>query len=273
MRSTTVAPLIAVSLAVVAVATASLVTRGTTDPEYETTTMVLESPEHGAELCLGGVLESLPPQCGGMPITNWDWGAVDDEETANGTTWVSVYLRGTSDGETFTLTRPPGRPRPPHEDPSTFDPACTRPDVADATDGIAAWEMANEDDGGTFSDIPGLVAIWVTDRPRAQPKVFVANLVVRPGLAEATKARVRRHYRGPLCIVERDQRTAASLAADFARLDEVLTARFLTADVDERRGVIRVELAIVDERSQREVDEAFGEDVVVLSGQLVPVKD
>lgn len=29
------------------------------------------------ELCLGGVLDSLPPQCGGTPIKGWDWDAVD----------------------------------------------------------------------------------------------------------------------------------------------------------------------------------------------------
>jgi hypothetical protein len=267
------ASFLAASLAVLALVATLLVTRATTDTEYETTTTILESSAHGPELCLGGVLTSLPPQCGGMPITNWDWDAVDDEESLHGTTWVDAYVRGTSDGKIFSLTRPPGRPRRSREDTSRFDPACARPDAVDTSDGGAAWEEASQRDGGTFSDIPGLIAIWVTDRPRDDPPVFVANLVVRPGRAADVRTRVRRHYRGALCIVERDQRTIDQLEADFARIDDILTATFLTADIDERTGVIRVELAIVDERSQREVDEAFGKGVVVLTGQLEPVSD
>ena len=53
---------------------------------YAAEAMVLESPEHGPELCLGGVLESLPPQCGGPDVIGWDWAAVEDEQSMNGTT-------------------------------------------------------------------------------------------------------------------------------------------------------------------------------------------
>jgi hypothetical protein len=39
---------------------------------YEADGTVLESPDHGAELCLGGIAESYPPQCSGLQIPNWD---------------------------------------------------------------------------------------------------------------------------------------------------------------------------------------------------------
>ena len=239
MQRTTVAPLIPVSLGVCAVATALLVTRATADPEYETTTMVLESPEHSAELCLGGVLTSLPRGAEGCRSRT---GIGTPSTTKSQRTGRRGCLYTCAGHRTARPSRSPDRPavrvrRMKIHRPSIL-PAHA-PTLSTQRKASQGGRQRTKYDGGTFSDIPGLVAIWVTDRPRAQPKVFVANLVVRPGLAEATKARVRRHYRGPLCIVERDQRTAASLAADFARLDDVLTSPFLTAGVDERRGVIR----------------------------------
>jgi hypothetical protein len=73
-------------------------------PMFETVTTVLESADHGPELCLGGVLDSLPPQCGDVPITNWDWDAIRGEDSANGTTWVdSAYVTGRFDGSRFTV--------------------------------------------------------------------------------------------------------------------------------------------------------------------------
>src|SRR5688572_3418701 len=40
---------------------------------YEADGIVLEDDSHGPELCLGGVALSLPPQCGGVPLANWEW--------------------------------------------------------------------------------------------------------------------------------------------------------------------------------------------------------
>ena len=74
---------------------------------YETMTVVLESPQHGPSLCVGGMLDSMPPQCGDIPLVGWDWGMVDSEQTVNGTTWFDyqdqVVVTGTYDGATFTL--------------------------------------------------------------------------------------------------------------------------------------------------------------------------
>ena len=77
---------------------------------YAVTTTVLESPDHGPQLCLGLVATSLPPQCGGPAIVNWDWEEAPSKESANGVTWGDYLLVGTYDGERFTLTRPPAPP-------------------------------------------------------------------------------------------------------------------------------------------------------------------
>lgn len=60
-----------------------------------------------AELCLGAVAESYPPQCSGVPITNWTWDGIEGSETSGTTTWGAYAVQGTYDGEEFTVTQPP----------------------------------------------------------------------------------------------------------------------------------------------------------------------
>ena len=72
---------------------------------------VLESPTHGPQFCLGGLLMSLPPQGSGPVILNWDWAVTSGFTCLNGTTWGAYTLIGSYDGHSFTITRPPRRPR------------------------------------------------------------------------------------------------------------------------------------------------------------------
>ena len=67
---------------------------------------VLEGGGHGPQLCLGGVMESYPPQCGGPDVLGWDWDDVGGFERASGTTWGQYVVIGTydQDRETFTPT-------------------------------------------------------------------------------------------------------------------------------------------------------------------------
>ncbi len=67
---------------------------------------VLQVGDAPPQFCLGGVMESYPPQCQGPEIVGWDWDDVDGAETAGGVTWGAYALQGTWDGERFTLTQP-----------------------------------------------------------------------------------------------------------------------------------------------------------------------
>lgn len=69
--------------------------------------MVLESPDHGPQLC-GGATDSNPPQCSGAEVLGWSWESVE-HESASGTTWGEYTVVGTWDGESFTLTEEPTR--------------------------------------------------------------------------------------------------------------------------------------------------------------------
>ncbi|MDQ0736562.1 hypothetical protein [Arthrobacter agilis] len=59
------------------------------------------------EFCLGGVMESYPPQCSGPPIIDWDWQLAGGFEEAFGVTWGAYAVTGTWDGQAFTRTGMP----------------------------------------------------------------------------------------------------------------------------------------------------------------------
>lgn len=59
------------------------------------------------KLCLGGVAESYPPQCSGIPLNGWSWDGIDGFETSGDTRWGAYALQGTYDGSAFSATQPP----------------------------------------------------------------------------------------------------------------------------------------------------------------------
>ena len=57
----------------------------------------------GAELCLGGVMDSLPPQCGGPSLVGWEWADHQgDFESRGGARWGDFMVTGTFDGTSLT---------------------------------------------------------------------------------------------------------------------------------------------------------------------------
>jgi hypothetical protein len=73
---------------------------------YRGALTVLQGIERdAAELC-AVVAESYPPQCGGVPVTGWEWDAVEHEE-AEGVRWGSYIVTGTFDGRSLVLTEDP----------------------------------------------------------------------------------------------------------------------------------------------------------------------
>lgn len=60
----------------------------------------------GAQLCLGAVAESAPPQCSGIPLTGWDWESLTDATTMSGSTWGTYAVQGRYDGSSFAVTAP-----------------------------------------------------------------------------------------------------------------------------------------------------------------------
>lgn len=61
----------------------------------------------GAQLCLGPVAESYPPQCGGIALTGWDWDAASGYEESSGVRWGTYAVQGGYDGESLEVHAPP----------------------------------------------------------------------------------------------------------------------------------------------------------------------
>lgn len=257
------------------------------DPKqrYEVTTTVLESPEHGPELCVGGMADSYPPQCGGVPVEPFSWADVAGEESANGTTWGQARFVGTFDGRVLQLTERPSRPRPPSPPPpnaETFPTSCQEPAggwVADRSkaghehlDAAVAYANAQRDVAAVWLSYPG-------GRPSGeydQPGESVLNLAFTGDLDRHRRA-ARERWGGGLCVTSMPRpRSALSRVQDelhdARRAAERAGVHVYGSAVDEVRNVVTASVLVADAVSRHWVDERFGPGWVELDGIFRPVR-
>ena len=237
------------------------------DGRFRTSATVLESRDHGPQLCYV-VMESYPPQCSGPDIAGWDWSTVE-AESASGTRWGQYVVVGTFDGETFTLTEPAkvdkgkGAPRgdglatPCPEPPGGWQPI--DPDTATVVAFQAAMRRAHE--------VEGFGGLWIDQQTADDddPKRFVLNITTAGDVA-AMETTIREVWGGSLCV-SRVARSAAELADVRRNLPHI--PGLLTQDVVP--GQVTVDLLVAREQLQRELDESFGEGTVRLVGALEPI--
>ena len=152
---------------------------------------VMDTGQGDPQLCLGAIAESYPPQCSGIPITNWDWAPVKDTSEASGTTrWGSYAVTGTYDGETFTVTQKP-------MSSALYDPAAPadNPFVTSCPEPEGGW--------GVVDDSQGCLRGPGRRLHRGGPAVDVRRLVHRPdrgrglGRGRQRQHRQRAGDRGP----------------------------------------------------------------------------
>jgi hypothetical protein len=248
---------------------------------YEATATVLEAPGAGPMLCLGGIRESYPPQCGDVPLAGWSWDAVDGEETAAGVTWGDFHVVGKFDGETFAVSATgPARPAPEPDD-DRFEPPCPEPE--------GGW-VAAEPGAGSQDDVgpaqgyatrqPDYAASWVYhlgapaegEYEEDLPVVYVA---VFTRDAARHEAEIRTRWAGPLCVVERDVPSAGKAARIRAEAEaslEGLGLRMLSSWEGELG--LAAEIQVVADPGgvgQAALDERFGPGLVRLVPALRPV--
>jgi hypothetical protein len=240
-------------------------------PTYQGTFTILESTEHGPQLC-SVVATSYPPQCGGPDVIGWDWAAVEGETTAGATVWGEYHVTGTYADGRFTLTEPPGPAEigdttDPESPAPDFSPACDEPQVVDAGGGTGEFTELRLDG-------PEVVASWVTDPGPGGTGPVVVNVVVLPGSAASTTDRIRQSYGGPLCVVERQAPTEADLAAVQQELQDADARSHLgpvqSSSPDGRLGAVVATVWVADGPALDYAREHWG-DRVDLRGILQPV--
>jgi hypothetical protein len=103
------------------------------DRVYQGQIIVFQGIERdSAELCVV-VMESYPPQCEGLPVTGWEWDAVEHEE-ASGVRWGTYVVTGTFDGKAFTVTEDA-------EDPGATEELGGTDDVPDPAEDLSPEEI------------------------------------------------------------------------------------------------------------------------------------
>ena len=248
---------------------------------YETNGFVLDDGS-GPVLCVGGIMESFPPQCDGIPLVGWDWDAVEGEETAQGASWGSFTVTGTYDGTTFTVVDA-GSPQP-YPDQGPIGTPCPEPDGGWASpDASPDLSMATDDDmlaamhaAEEESDFSGFWIDYVEEpvgEEIVEPGGIIANLAFTGDL-DRHVARIRETWGGPLCVVEFERtyhelrRIQDGFAADIG--DELgLQMTWSSGDVTRNR--VEIGVVVATEEARRAVDERYGEGAVLLVPALTPV--
>jgi hypothetical protein len=251
------------------------------EPEqlYEANGTVLEDRKHGPMLCLGGMLLTLPPRCGDVPITNWDWGAVDGEESWKGTTWGDYHVVGEFHGDVFTVTE--GGPFDDIAEPEAlgYENPCPEPPGGWAVPDSAHNTQAETRRAHAYArQQPGYVISWNDhlddELQEFSPVVLVAVFTEDAGRHEAE---IRKVWNGPLCVVERALPTARQLARVRNEVEARLSdqgLRLLSSYTGGFPPAVYIDVILdPDGRLQALVDEEYGSGIVHISSALHAVEE
>jgi hypothetical protein len=246
--------------------------------------MVLDDGD-GAELCLGGAADSLPPQCGGPKLIGWDWSEHEgDFEDVSGVKWGDFAVTGTFDGRDLTPTdvTPAAEFESPEPDPGrdlttpcpepdggwrVLDPATTTVKSQDATmraarrlDGYAGSWVDQSINPAYGSDDDRELEAKLND-----PTLLVVNVQVTRDRASA-EGELRKMWGGALCVTKaaHTERELFAIQRDTSDLPGVLGSG---------AGFDEVEVSVIydDGSIQAWADQEYGDGVVRLSSALVPV--
>jgi hypothetical protein len=251
---------------------------------YQTTGTVLQSRDHGPELCLTA-MAGPRPGCRGLPITNWRWDQVEGQQTAHGTTWGTYHLVGTYDGASFTVIRaglaPPVR-RPSHQEQFKDEPKspCPEPEGGwPVPDPARRSERDLEPLTRAARAEPDFAGVWLSylepmgHNVAEDPGEFVVNVAFTGELARH-EAKLRPLWGGRLCITPQ-QRTYRELLGIQRELHGAAGAelglRVLGSGIDEFANAVSLEVVVLEERARQALDARFGVGAVQVTARLTPV--
>jgi hypothetical protein len=240
---------------------------------YRVDASVLESPQHGPQLCLA-MAQSYPPQCGGMDVVGWSWTGLA-HETARGTSWGSYRLTGTYDGTRLTLTEPAVNSttvfepslRPDFTSPCTPPPGGWAPrDRAKTTDATLTRAIAQA------SAADGFAGAWVDQYggPGAEdndPLKTVLNVRFTGDLG-AHETRLRKVWGGSLCVQKaaRSEAELTRIGAELRNLPGLYSVSTDTVANSVQLCVHVATVALADRLAQQ-----YGPDAVQLTGMFEPI--
>lgn len=237
----------------------------------------------GAELCLGGVAESYPPQCGGPRLVDWSWADHSGQfQTRSGVRWGEFAVTGTFDGTSFSTTRVlpeaayDGAGAPP--DAGLFATPC--PEPAGGWRVVDPERTTEESMQATFARagrLPGYADSWLDQSrdPAAgqdggeqanDPAYVTINVRVTEDVAGA-EAELRKVWGGALCVTR-----ALRTEKELQRIQQQLQALPGLLSSSAGRDVVEVDVVHDDGSLQAWADAVYGPGLVRISSALVPVR-
>jgi hypothetical protein len=255
--------------------------------EFIARATVLEDNSHGPQICLGGVQQSLPPQCGGPDLLGWDWADLLGFEHAGGARWGDFVVIGSYDeaDQTLTLTRPAvpadeyEGPYFAHEEPEpvwstpcappadgwrVVDPSLTSEESLNLTMRAA---QSRSDFGGLWVDQSINPAAANADKANVEwqmndPAKLILNVAVT-GNPQVAETDLRSTWGGALCVSE-FQHTENELH----QIQRAISAEPGVLSTGTGRDVVQVAVIWDDGSLQARFDDQFGPGSVSVSSAL-----
>jgi len=268
------------ALSLSACADASNLDPGTTpsaEQRYEADATVLQA-DGPPRLCLGSVLDSLPPQCGDVPIVGWDWDDVEGEQRLNGVIWGDYHVVGTYDGAAFTVLDVSARETPPPEPGDPFASPCPTP--------VGGWvavdpEQASEQDRTEAMRLaqgePDFAGIWIDyladSLNEEDPGPYVLN-VAFTGDIDRHEAELRAVWGGPLCVVqfERTYRELLSIQEELSNgAAGAMGLQLLWSDTSVLTNQVEIGVVLSGAEEQAALEATYGMGTVHVLSALRPV--
>lgn len=253
-------------------------------PRHEVWGFVSEHEERGTILCLG-VLVGPPnrTECGEpvYEVVGLDWDrVVPPLPDGTGRREWHLLLTGTLEGERLVLTEQPAlrsEPPPPTVQALDLGSACDPPPGGwTVTDPATTTSEALEAAVAYAEGRPGFGGWWI-DResmdgsvPGVDDPTRVVLNVRFTGRLEQRERELRERWGGALCVAEA-RYTRSEMEDIERRLVAELEGVGLTA-VHAPLGKVLISMAVVPHGLQEELDERFGREVVLVSGQFRPVE-
>jgi hypothetical protein len=236
---------------------------------------------NGPVVCAGGVMESLPPQCGGPALDGLDWADVPWADTGQGQHWAGMYIEVGVAGERLQLL---SAPEETHQTDGRsmmdFTPPCPAPEGGWVfTPGPLATDAALNAAAQYISNQPDAAGNWVYNLvdPPAEFSFALVLVATFTGDIDRHTAAISELWSGPLCVVERDV-TEASLRAVQDELvalgvaglpDSILWPSSYGVDIV--ASVVELDALVVTPEGQQWLDERYGPGVVIGRSLLEPV--
>ena len=263
-------------------------------PLYRAVTTVIDTPDHGPRLCLGGEKDSAPPICGDVPVIGIDWSTVSGAQTLGDITWIEqAFLTGTYDGTALTVTEPPRKATAAEfvaQYPGDGPAPCPEPaggwaaqaagfapgsDFNEYMSKLSPLASSQPDFGGMWLAFVGDPSTYSLD----QYPDKVIPVVLFTGDLARHEAELRAVWPGALCVAksamtaDQMQAIADKVTQDEHGPDSLDPVMRSDATVVYSRGTVEVYVPAVTTSLQAAFDARYGGGIVTLRGALQPVTD